>query len=128
VLCFRHDPGLKIIWATSGRPAVLSLAHQHGGWHATAGAARSFATPLRAFYITNSGSSPIRLCGCMMEMGIDRICSRVTIRLSTHPPGTKWTDHPAVVSEDKEKLVSGNARRLLKINTYSAATPTPAAK
>ena len=69
------------------------------------------------FYITTSGffSDPALLC-CMMEMGIDRILFSVDYPFVDNPPGTKWTETLPLCAEDKEKLLNGNAKRLLKIS------------
>jgi 2,3-dihydroxybenzoate decarboxylase len=51
----------------------------------------------------------------MMEMGIDRILFSVDYPFVDNPPGTKWTETLPLCAEDKEKLLNGNVRRLLKI-------------
>jgi 2,3-dihydroxybenzoate decarboxylase len=68
------------------------------------------------FYVTTSGffSDPALLC-CVMEMGIDRILFSVDYPFVDNPPGTKWTETLPMCAEDKEKLLSGNAKRLLKL-------------
>ena len=68
------------------------------------------------FYVTTSGffSDPALLY-CMMEMGIDRIMFSVDYPFVDNPPGTKWTETLPISDEDKEKLLNGNARRLLKL-------------
>jgi predicted TIM-barrel fold metal-dependent hydrolase len=68
------------------------------------------------FYITTSGffSDPALLC-CMMEIGIDRILFSVDYPFADNPPATKWTETLPICAEDKEKLLNGNARRLLKL-------------
>jgi 2,3-dihydroxybenzoate decarboxylase len=68
------------------------------------------------FWITTSGffSDPALLC-CMMEMGIDRILFSVDYPFAENPPGTKWLETLPLGGEDREKLLNGNARRLLKL-------------
>ena len=68
------------------------------------------------FYVTTSGffSDPA-LLHCMMEMGIDRIMFSVDYPFVDNPPGAKWTETLPISNEDKEKLLNGNARRLLKL-------------
>ena len=68
------------------------------------------------FWITTSGffSDPALLC-CVMEMGIDRILFSVDYPFADNPPATKWTETLPLCAEDKEKLLNGNARRLLKL-------------
>jgi predicted TIM-barrel fold metal-dependent hydrolase len=48
-------------------------------------------------------------------MGIDRILFSVDYPFVDNPPGTKWTEALPICAEDKEKLLNGNAKRLLKI-------------
>jgi predicted TIM-barrel fold metal-dependent hydrolase len=68
------------------------------------------------FWITTSGffSDPALLC-CMMEMGIDRILFSVDYPFADNPPGAHWTETVPLGPEDKEKLLNGNARRLLRL-------------
>ena len=68
------------------------------------------------FWITTSGffSDPALLCS-MMEMGIDRILFSVDYPFAENPPGTKWLETLPLGNEDREKLLNGNARRLLKL-------------
>ena len=68
------------------------------------------------FYVTTSGffSDPALLC-CVMEMGIDRILFSVDYPFVDNPLATKWTETLPLCTEDKEKLLHGNARRLLKL-------------
>ena len=114
---FDAYPGLKIILGHLGEGLPFYL------WRISMGLARdgkggkSFRdTFCEHFYITTSGffSDPALLC-CMMEMGIDRILFSVDYPFVDNPPGTKWTETLPLCAEDKEKLLSGNAKRLLKI-------------
>jgi 2,3-dihydroxybenzoate decarboxylase len=68
------------------------------------------------FYITTSGnfSNPALLC-CMMEMGIDRILFSVDYPFVANTPGTRWMESVPLCDEDKAKVLSGNAKRLLKM-------------
>ena len=68
------------------------------------------------FYVTTSGnfSNPALLC-CVMEMGIDRILFAVDWPFVPNPPGTKWMESVPLCDEDKAKIRSGNAKRLLKM-------------
>ena len=70
----------------------------------------------RNVYITTSGnfSTPALLCR-MLEMGIDHILYSVDYPFVLNPPGTKWMEELQVSAEDKEKILSGNAKRLLRI-------------
>ena len=51
----------------------------------------------------------------MLEMGIDHILYSVDWPFVPNMPGTKWVQDLQISSEDKEKLLSGNAKRLLKL-------------
>ena len=114
---FDAYPGLKIILGHLGEGLPFYL------WRISMGLARdsrggkSFRDVFcEHFYITTSGffSDPALLC-CMMEMGIDRILFSVDYPFVDNPPGTKWTETLPICAEDKEKLLNGNAKRLLKL-------------
>jgi len=68
------------------------------------------------FYITTSGnfSTPALLCS-MMELGVDRILFSVDWPFVPNIPGTKWMNELQLSAEDKTKILSGNAKRLLKM-------------
>ncbi len=68
------------------------------------------------FYVTTSGnfSNPALLC-CVMEMGIDRILFAVDWPFVMNPPATKWMEGVPLCDDDKAKILSGNAKRLLKM-------------
>jgi 2,3-dihydroxybenzoate decarboxylase len=68
------------------------------------------------FWITTSGnfSTPALMC-CIMEMGVDRILFSVDYPFVPNPPGTKWMADLPLGLEDRTKILSGNARRLLRM-------------
>ncbi len=68
------------------------------------------------FWITTSGnfSTPALLC-CVMEMGADRILFSVDYPFVPNPPGVRWMEHVPLGPEDRAKILSGNAKRLLKM-------------
>jgi predicted TIM-barrel fold metal-dependent hydrolase len=68
------------------------------------------------FYITTSGnfSTPALLC-CMMEMGADHILFSVDYPFVENSPATKWMQDLQISPEDKTKILSGNAQRLLRM-------------
>jgi predicted TIM-barrel fold metal-dependent hydrolase len=68
------------------------------------------------FSITTSGnfSDPALLC-CVMEMGIDRILFSVDWPFVANPPATQWLASVPLSDEDKVKIASGNAKRLLRM-------------
>ena len=68
------------------------------------------------FWLTTSGnfSTPALIC-TMLEMGVDRILYSVDYPYVMNPPGTEWMQQLQLSSEDKAKILSGNAQRLLKM-------------
>ena len=68
------------------------------------------------FHITTSGnfSNPALLC-CIMEMGVDRIMFSVDYPFVENRPGVDWTDTMPVSDEDREKILNGNVKKLLKL-------------
>lgn len=68
------------------------------------------------FYITTSGhfSTPALMCS-ILEMGVDRILFSVDYPYVESAPGTKWMETVPLSREDKEKMLNGNARKLLKM-------------
>jgi predicted TIM-barrel fold metal-dependent hydrolase len=70
----------------------------------------------RHFWITTSGhfSTPALMCA-MLEMGIDRILFSVDWPYVDNEPGTKWMQTLPLSAEDKDKMLNGNARKLLRI-------------
>ena len=69
------------------------------------------------FWITTSGffSDPALLC-CVMEMGTDHILFAVDWPfVADNKPAIEWLSRAPVSSEDKVKIASGNAKRLLRM-------------
>jgi len=68
------------------------------------------------FWITTSGnfSTPALLCS-IMELGVDRILFSVDYPFVDNPPSTRWATELPLSAEDREKILSGNAKRLLKM-------------
>jgi predicted TIM-barrel fold metal-dependent hydrolase len=68
------------------------------------------------FYITTSGnfSTPALLCS-ILELGVDRILFSVDWPFVPNLPGTKWMNELQLSAEDKAKILSGNAKRLLNM-------------
>jgi 2,3-dihydroxybenzoate decarboxylase len=68
------------------------------------------------FYITTSGnfSNTALLCS-VMEMGADRILFSVDWPYVENAPGTRWMADVPLGREDREKILSGNAKRLLRM-------------
>jgi len=68
------------------------------------------------FHITTSGffSDPALQC-CITELGIDRVMFSVDYPFVENKPGTDWISALSLNAADKEKILSGNAKRLLKL-------------
>ncbi|HEX2216642.1 MAG TPA: amidohydrolase family protein [Xanthobacteraceae bacterium] len=68
------------------------------------------------FYVTTSGffSDPALLC-CVQELGVDRILFSVDYPFEANPPGPRWLESVPLCDEDKIKIASGNAQRLLRL-------------
>ena len=68
------------------------------------------------FYVTTSGffSDPALQC-CIAELGIERVMFSVDYPYMENPPGAKWITAAPLSADDKLKVMSGNAKRLLKI-------------
>jgi predicted TIM-barrel fold metal-dependent hydrolase len=113
---FDAHPGLKVILGHMGEGLPFYL------WRITHGLRQSMGETTfreifcRHFWITTSGffSDPALVC-CMMEMGIDRILFSVDYPFVDNPPGAEWTKTLPLCAEDREKLLNGNTRRLLKL-------------
>jgi predicted TIM-barrel fold metal-dependent hydrolase len=70
----------------------------------------------RNYWITTSGnfSNPALLC-CVQELGIDRILFAVDWPFVANVPGVEWMQSVPLCDEDKAKILSGNAKRLLRM-------------
>jgi 2,3-dihydroxybenzoate decarboxylase len=68
------------------------------------------------FWITTSGffSNPALLC-CVMEIGVDRIMFSVDWPFVKNTPATRWMENVPLSDADKAKILSGNAKRLLRM-------------
>ena len=78
---------------------------------------RSFREIFEAhFHITTSGnfSDPALLCA-VQELGVDRIMFSIDYPFVDNAPGTGWAENLRFSWEDREKILNGNARRLLKL-------------
>ena len=113
---FDKHPGLKVIIGHLGEGLPFYL------WRISHGLRGSMKEKTfreifcEHFWITTSGffSDPALVC-CMMEMGIDRILFSVDYPFMDNPPGAEWIKTLPLSAEDREKLLNGNARRLLKL-------------
>jgi 2,3-dihydroxybenzoate decarboxylase len=68
------------------------------------------------FYITTSGNfSTPALLTTILELGVDRILFAVDWPFVPNPPGIAWMKGLTLSAEDKAKILSGNAERLLHL-------------
>jgi predicted TIM-barrel fold metal-dependent hydrolase len=110
-------PDLKIILGHLGEGLPFYLWRISMGLDRDGRSGRSFRDVFcEHFYITTSGffSDPALLC-CMMELGIDRIMFSVDYPFVDNLPGGKWIETLPLSPSDQVKLLSGNAKRLLKL-------------
>ncbi len=70
----------------------------------------------RHFYVTTSGffSTPALQC-CIAELGIDRVMFSVDYPFIDNLSATRWIKGVPICDEDKAKILSGNATRILKL-------------
>jgi predicted TIM-barrel fold metal-dependent hydrolase len=66
--------------------------------------------------VTTSGnfSDPALVC-CLMEMGADRILFAVDWPFVSNDLAVKWALQTPLCAEDRQKMLGGNATRLLRI-------------
>ena len=50
-----------------------------------------------------------------MEMGVDRIMFSVDYPFVENQPGVDWIEKVSLSREDREKILNGNATRLLRL-------------
>jgi predicted TIM-barrel fold metal-dependent hydrolase len=116
---FDAYPEVKIILGHLGESLPFSLwrinqALARQGNRDTSFSFRDYFT--KHFWITTSGnfSNPALLC-CVMELGVDRILFAVDYPFVPNKPGTDWIPTIPLSAEDKTKILSGNAQRLLRL-------------
>lgn len=116
---FDKYPKLQIILGHMGEglPFFVWRISQSLARPGNAGAAKTFRDVFSAhFYVTTSGffSDPALQC-CITELGIDRVMFSIDYPFVENPPGMDWIKPLQMNAADKEKILSGNAKRLLKI-------------
>ena len=117
---FDEFPGLQIVlghlgeripfdmWRIDARVKVMPFDYP---------CARPVSAYLREnFHITTSGffSDPAMLC-CLQEMGADRIMFAIDYPFVPNDPGPVWMERLMLNEEDKDKILHGNAEKLLKL-------------
>jgi predicted TIM-barrel fold metal-dependent hydrolase len=114
---FDAYPHLKIILGHLGESLPFSLWRIDQALSRKGNRAVSFRDVFcEHFYITTSGnfSDPAMLC-CVQEMGVERILFAVDWPYVENRPGTDWMERLSLCKEDKQKILSGNAKRLLRM-------------
>ncbi len=114
---FDAYPRLKIIVGHLGESLPFSLWRIDNSLSRPGNRPLAFRETFREhFWLTTSGnfSTPALLCS-MMEMGVDRILFSVDWPFMENVPGTKWMSELQLCTEDKEKILNGNAKRLLRM-------------
>ena len=113
---FDAHPGLKIVLGHMGEGLPFLLWRISHGLRATMKEKTFRDIFCEHFWITTSGFfSDTALVCSMMEMGIDRILFSVDYPFAENLPGTEWLKTLPLGAEDTQKLLNGNARRLLKL-------------
>lgn len=115
---FERHPNLKIVLGHLGESVPFQL------WRLDQALSRPGQKSVqfreiftRNFWITTSGffSTPALLC-CAMEMGVDRILFSVDWPfVADSSAGTRWMKDVPLCADDKARILSGNARRLLRL-------------
>ncbi len=114
---FDTHPRLKIILGHLGEGLPFLL------WRIDHALARPGQKPVRFrdvfcrhFYVTTSGffSDPA-LLACVQELGVDRILFSVDYPFEANAPGPRWLESVPLCDEDKVRIASGNAQRLLRL-------------
>ena len=114
---FEKHPRLKFVLGHLGEGLPFLL------WRINNGLARPGQKPVAFrdifsahFSVTTSGffSDPALLL-CVQELGIDRILFSVDYPFEANAPGPAWLETVPLCDEDKAKIASGNARRLLQM-------------
>ncbi len=114
---FEKFPKLKIILGHLGESLPFSLVRIDEALSRSKNNLASFKdTFCEHFYITTSGnfSTSALLCS-VMEIGVDRIIFSVDWPFVENHSGINWMETIPFCKEDKEKILNGNVKKLLKI-------------
>jgi predicted TIM-barrel fold metal-dependent hydrolase len=114
---FDKYPGTKIILGHMGEGLPFYLWRINHSLSREGKGGRSFRDYFcEHFWITTSGffSDPALAC-CVSELGIDRIMYSVDYPFVGNMLGAEWVERLPLNAEDRTKLLSGNAQRLLRL-------------
>lgn len=110
-------PGTKIILGHLGEGLPFYLWRISHSLARSGKPGRSFRDYFcRHFWITTSGffSDPALQC-CVTEMGIDRVLFSIDYPFVENALGAAWAERLPLSAADRTKVLSGNARRLLRL-------------
>ena len=115
---FDAHPGLQMILGHMGETLPFLLWRVNQALSRVENAqTRSFREIFEShFHVTTSGnfSNPALLC-TVQEMGVDRIMFSIDYPFVENRPGTDWAEQISLCREDREKILNGNVRKLLKL-------------
>ena len=115
---FDAHPGLQMILGHMGETLPFLLWRVNQALSRVENAqTRSFREIFAAhFHVTTSGnfSNPALLC-TVQEMGIGRIMFSIDYPFVENQPGVDWAEQISLCREDREKILNGNVRKLLKL-------------
>ena len=110
-------PNLKIILGHLGEGLPFLLVRIDEALSRTRSRLASFRDAFcEHFWITTSGNfSDTALLCSVMEMGADRIIFSVDYPFASNRAATAWIDAVALATRDRDKILHGNAEKLLKL-------------
>lgn len=114
---FEKHPTLKIVLGHLGETLPFLLERIDESLSRNSKFGRSFRQKFcRHFYVTTSGnfSTPALLCS-IMELGIDRVLFSVDWPYIENDKGVEWMARVPLSQDDKDKILFGNAKRLLHL-------------
>jgi len=114
---FDKYPKLKVIFGHLGEGLPFLQWRINMGFERDQKGSRGFKDVFSEhFYITTSGfwSDPALLL-CVQEVGVDHILFSVDWPFAPNKPATDWLHRIPFSADDRVKIASGNARRLLKL-------------
>lgn len=114
---FDAYPGLKVIIGHLGEGIPFLLWRINYSIFAKRDNPTYFADVFRNnFWLTTSGnfSTPALQC-CIQEMGADRIMFAIDWPFVPNVPGVQWLKDAPISPDDKAKIFSGNAEKLLRL-------------
>jgi 2,3-dihydroxybenzoate decarboxylase len=114
---FDAYPDLKIIIGHLGEGLPFLLRRMDEAFSRAGNNPLSFRdTFCSHFYITTSGnfSDPALQC-TLSEMGADRVLFAIDYPFVMNEPGVEWIEQVMLSEEDRTKILSGNAQRLLRL-------------